>query len=190
MVLAPGARTRGAEYLEAENAYTDAVLEGHEGPAGHTLFDEIKNRIQETDASAPSTPREHEAILQPHASLEYRIHCRRPAGPRPARPAGRGRLRPRLRSCILDERARRRTTSYRAARAPPLARPGRIAPTAPTARATRSSSSASGTRKFRRRPLTDLEAVDDTACRPTGARRSCLTAGPARPCGRTRSGAT
>jgi oligopeptidase B len=69
------------EYLEAENAYTDAVLEPTRA-LRTTLFDEIKNRIQETDASAPSARGEHEYFSRTREGLEYRIHCRRPAGTR------------------------------------------------------------------------------------------------------------
>ncbi|MCU1457481.1 MAG: putative prolyl oligopeptidase [Actinomycetia bacterium] len=67
------------EYLEAENAYTDAVLAPTK-ELRDRLFDEIKNRIQETDASAPSARGEHEYFSRTREGLEYRIHCRRPAG--------------------------------------------------------------------------------------------------------------
>jgi oligopeptidase B len=82
-------------YLEAENAYTEA----HLAPLAddvETLFEEIKGRIQETDASAPvlriSRPsatgtadrssRDPEGWLYYRRTIEgqqYGIHCRRPA---------------------------------------------------------------------------------------------------------------
>src|SRR5581483_8305944 len=40
------------KYLEAENAYTDAVLAAQE-PLREKLFQEIKSRIKETDESPP-----------------------------------------------------------------------------------------------------------------------------------------
>jgi oligopeptidase B len=75
-------------YLEAENAYTDAHLAPLAGRI-ETLFEEIKGRIQETDASAPvlriSRPHDGSAAeswLYYRRTVEgqqYGIHCRRPA---------------------------------------------------------------------------------------------------------------
>jgi oligopeptidase B len=72
-------------YLEAENEHTAAVLAPLE-PLQERLFEEIRSRVQETDASAPVfvPPR----AGQPHGWVYYRrtlegqqygIHCRRPA---------------------------------------------------------------------------------------------------------------
>jgi oligopeptidase B len=68
-------------YLEAENAYTEAVL-APLTPLVDRLFAEIKGRIQETDASVPVLDG---GWLYYHRTLEgqqYPIHCRRlaPAG--------------------------------------------------------------------------------------------------------------
>jgi oligopeptidase B len=75
-------------YLEAENAYTDVHLAPLAGRI-ETLFEEIKGRIQETDASAPvlriSRPHDGSAAdgwLYYRRTVEgqqYGIHCRRPA---------------------------------------------------------------------------------------------------------------
>ncbi len=74
-------------YLEAENAYTEARLAPLE-ELKETLFQEIKARVQETDASAPilQPPRrdrgEQAGWLYYRRTLEgqqYPIHCRRPA---------------------------------------------------------------------------------------------------------------
>jgi oligopeptidase B len=75
-------------YLEAENAYTEAHLAPLEDRIGR-LFEEIKGRVQETDASAPvlriSRPADGsdpEGWLYYSRTLEgqqYGIRCRRPA---------------------------------------------------------------------------------------------------------------
>jgi oligopeptidase B len=74
-------------YLEAENAYTEA----HLAPLSddiELIFTEIKDRIQETDASVPVLRVSRPASGDPEAWLYYRrtlagqqygIHCRRPA---------------------------------------------------------------------------------------------------------------
>jgi oligopeptidase B len=72
-------------YLEAENAHTAAVMAPLED-LQERLFAEIKGRVQETDASAPTLvpPREMTGAgwLYYRRTLEgqqYAIHCRRPA---------------------------------------------------------------------------------------------------------------
>ncbi len=74
-------------YLEAENAHTEQVLAPLAG-AKDALFEEIRSRVQETDASAPilQPPRtdrgEAFGWLYYRRTLEgqqYPIHCRRPA---------------------------------------------------------------------------------------------------------------
>jgi oligopeptidase B len=67
-------------YLEAENAFTDAVLEPLR-PLQEKLYAEIVSRIQETDLSVPVP---HGAFLYYSRSVEglqYPIHCRRTADP-------------------------------------------------------------------------------------------------------------
>src|SRR5712692_10652038 len=66
-------------YLEAENAYTSAAM-AHTEPLQQTLFEEIKSRIQETDASAPVRKGPYEYFSRTIAGKQYAIHCRRPAG--------------------------------------------------------------------------------------------------------------
>lgn len=64
-------------YLEAENAHAQAYLE----PLGDLidrLFDEIKNRVQEDDASAPTLRRGWAYYRRTLAGKQYPIHCRRP----------------------------------------------------------------------------------------------------------------
>jgi oligopeptidase B len=72
-------------YLEAENEHTAAVMAPLAG-LQTTLFEEIKGRVQETDASAPTLvpPRAGATAgwLYYHRTLagrQYPIHCRRPA---------------------------------------------------------------------------------------------------------------
>jgi oligopeptidase B len=74
-------------HLETENAYTEAHLRPLTDRI-ETLFEEIKGRIQETDASAPVLRVSHPADGTPESWLYYRrtvegqqygIHCRRPA---------------------------------------------------------------------------------------------------------------
>lgn len=66
-------------YLEAENAYTDAVT-AHLAPLRDRLFEEIRGRIRETDVSAPVRHGAHEYFSRTRAGLQYPVHCRRPAG--------------------------------------------------------------------------------------------------------------
>ena len=66
-------------YLEAENAYTEAVS-APLAPLRERLFEEIKSRVQETDASAPVRRGEHEYFSRTVEGRQYAIHCRRPAG--------------------------------------------------------------------------------------------------------------
>lgn len=66
-------------YLEAENAYTEAAL-GHLAPLRERVFEEIRGRIRETDASAPVRKGPHEYFSRTREGLQYAVHCRRPAG--------------------------------------------------------------------------------------------------------------
>lgn len=62
--------------LEAENAYTDAVL-APVAPLAGTVFDEIKARTQETDLSVPYRKGAWWYYSRTEEGLPYRIHCRR-----------------------------------------------------------------------------------------------------------------
>jgi oligopeptidase B len=67
-------------YLEAENAYTEAVM-APQAALQETLFREMKARIKEDDASVPAR---RDAWLYYHrfaAGQQYPIHCRRGAAP-------------------------------------------------------------------------------------------------------------
>jgi oligopeptidase B len=64
-------------YLEEENAYTKAALE-HTEELQSRIFDEIKSRVHETDASAPVPRKEWEYFTRTVEGLQYAIHCRRP----------------------------------------------------------------------------------------------------------------
>src|SRR5262249_50514760 len=66
-------------YLEAENAYTAAIM-GPTAALQDRIYDEIASRVQQTDSSAPVP---HGAFEYYHRTVEgsqYAIHCRRPRG--------------------------------------------------------------------------------------------------------------
>ncbi len=63
-------------YLEAENAYTQAMTR-HLEPLRERLFEEFKARIQETDESPPVLHGGHWYYSRTVEGLEYAIHCRR-----------------------------------------------------------------------------------------------------------------
>ncbi len=65
-------------YLEAENAYTDAVLEPLD-QLREELFEEMKGRILETDMSVPSRRGPWWYYGRSEEGKSYGIHCRRPA---------------------------------------------------------------------------------------------------------------
>ncbi len=66
-------------HLEAENAYTKAAM-AHTDALQQQLFEEIKSRVQETDASAPVRKGPYEYFTRTIEGSQYGIHCRRPAG--------------------------------------------------------------------------------------------------------------
>lgn len=66
-------------YLQAENAYTEAVT-APLASLRETLFQEIKSRVQETDASAPVRKGPYEYFRRTLEARQYGINCRRPAG--------------------------------------------------------------------------------------------------------------
>jgi oligopeptidase B len=67
------------DYLEAENAYTDAVLAPTK-PLRDRIFEEIRSRIEETDTTAlvPDGPWEY--YTRTFEGKQYAVHCRRPRG--------------------------------------------------------------------------------------------------------------
>jgi oligopeptidase B len=64
-------------YLEAENEYTQEVLAPTEGLQG-SLFEEIKGRVQETDAGPPSRHGPWWYFSRTIEGKQYPIMCRRP----------------------------------------------------------------------------------------------------------------
>jgi oligopeptidase B len=65
------------QYLKAENAYAAAVLE-RLTPLREAIFDEIKQRTQETDLSVPVPKGPWRYYTRTVEGLDYGIHCRRP----------------------------------------------------------------------------------------------------------------
>jgi oligopeptidase B len=66
-------------YLEAENAYADAVMTPT-AELQKTLYDEIVGRIQETDQSAPYRKGAFEYYHRTEEGKQYRTYCRRSPG--------------------------------------------------------------------------------------------------------------
>src|SRR5258708_3014073 len=64
-------------YLEAENAYTDAVMRPTES-LQKRVYDEIASRVQQTDTSAPVPDGPYEYYHRTVEGSQYAIHCRRP----------------------------------------------------------------------------------------------------------------
>jgi oligopeptidase B len=67
-------------YLEAENAYTDAMT-AHTAELRERLYEEIRGRIQETDESAPVPHGGHWYFHRTIEGLQYPIHLRRSGAP-------------------------------------------------------------------------------------------------------------
>ena len=63
-------------YLEAENAYTDAVM-APTAPLQENLYRETVGRVQETDTSAPVFHRGWWTYTRTVEGLDYEIYCRR-----------------------------------------------------------------------------------------------------------------
>src|SRR5260370_4871030 len=63
-------------YLEAENAYTDAILKPTE-PFQEKLYQEMLDRIQQTDLSVPYRLRGYLYFTRTEEGKQYAIHCRR-----------------------------------------------------------------------------------------------------------------
>ena len=67
---------RVIEYLEQENAYTDAVMK-RTAAGQKTLYDEMVGRIQEMDSSVPERIGERYYYTRTETGAEYRFHCRK-----------------------------------------------------------------------------------------------------------------
>ncbi len=67
-----------AVYLEAENAYTDAVMAPTKA-LQEKLYQEMLSHIKETDSSAPYRKGEYWYYSRTEEGKQYRIHCRRKA---------------------------------------------------------------------------------------------------------------
>jgi oligopeptidase B len=63
-------------YLEAENAYTDAVMKPTE-PLQKKLYGELLSRIKETDVEVPYRDGEYFYYTRTEADKQYGIHCRK-----------------------------------------------------------------------------------------------------------------
>ncbi|MBN1640693.1 MAG: S9 family peptidase [Anaerolineae bacterium] len=63
-------------YLEAENAYTDAVM-AHTEPFQEALFEEIRGRIKQTDMSVPYRMDDYVYYTRWVDGQEYPIYCRK-----------------------------------------------------------------------------------------------------------------
>ncbi|GAB4335386.1 MAG: oligopeptidase B [Calditrichia bacterium] len=64
------------QYLEAENAYTAAVMK-HTEPLQKKLFQEMKSRIKETDLSVPVKKGDYYYYTRTEAGKQYSIYCRK-----------------------------------------------------------------------------------------------------------------
>ena len=64
------------DYLQAENAYTEAVMAHTEG-LQETLLEEIKGRIKQTDSTAPYKRGDYYYYTRYEDGKEYPIHCRK-----------------------------------------------------------------------------------------------------------------
>ncbi|UYP19567.1 S9 family peptidase [Rhodococcus sp. Z13] len=64
-------------YLEAENAYTEAMTE-HLAPLREAIFEEIKSRTQETDMSVPTRMGDWWYYARTVEGKQYAIQCRCP----------------------------------------------------------------------------------------------------------------
>src|SRR6266403_2199756 len=63
-------------YLEAENAYTDAVMKPTEG-LQKKLYDEMLSRIKETDVEVPYKEGGYFYYVRTEAGKQYTIRCRK-----------------------------------------------------------------------------------------------------------------
>src|SRR5438270_9540054 len=65
-------------YLDAENAYTEAVMKPTE-PLQKKLYDELLSRIKETDVDVPYRYGDYLYYTRTEAGKQYPIRCRRKA---------------------------------------------------------------------------------------------------------------
>src|ERR1700726_3999161 len=65
-----------AAYLQAENAYTDAVMKATEG-LQKKLYDEMLSRIKETDVEVPYKEGNYFYYTRTEAGKQYSIYCRK-----------------------------------------------------------------------------------------------------------------
>jgi oligopeptidase B len=65
-----------AAYLQAENAYTDAVMKPTEG-LQKTLYDEMLSHIKETDVEVPYKEGNYFYYTRTEAGKQYSIYCRK-----------------------------------------------------------------------------------------------------------------
>jgi oligopeptidase B len=65
-----------AGYLQAENAYTDAVMKPTEG-LQKKLYDEMLSRIKETDVEVPDKEGNYFYYTRTEAGKQYSIYCRK-----------------------------------------------------------------------------------------------------------------
>jgi len=63
-------------YLEAENAYTEAVMQ-HTKKLQEKLYREMKGRIKESDMSVPEKIDDYYYYTRTEEGKQYRIHCRK-----------------------------------------------------------------------------------------------------------------
>ncbi len=63
-------------YLEAENAYTDAVMAPTE-PLQETLYQEMRGRIKEDDSTVPEKDGDHYYYIRFEEGRQYPIYCRK-----------------------------------------------------------------------------------------------------------------
>ena len=63
-------------YLEAENAYTDAVMKPTEA-FQKKLYDEMLGRVKETDVEVPYKEGEYFYYVREEAGKQYQIRCRK-----------------------------------------------------------------------------------------------------------------
>ncbi len=64
------------DYLKAENAYTEAMMKHTEG-LQEKLYEEMRNRIKETDLSVPVKKGEYYYYTRTEEGKQYPIHCRK-----------------------------------------------------------------------------------------------------------------
>ena len=65
-----------AAYLQAENAYTDAVMKPTDG-LQKKLYDEMLGRIKETDVEVPYKDGDYFYYTRTEAGKQYPIYCRK-----------------------------------------------------------------------------------------------------------------